>query len=92
MNQATRAEGGLMEPESILSEEAVYANDYRCDLCNGPGALPTTEHMDDPPGFTLYDQPAVCSACAAKWSESTREYRRRVRQWLGSEPDEDGVA
>jgi hypothetical protein len=80
-----------MNPSSILTHQAVH-DDYLCDLCGGPGALPTTEHNDDPPGFTLYGQPVLCDACSERWSNSTREFRRKVRQWLGSEPTEGDAA
>jgi hypothetical protein len=59
--------------------------DYSCNLCGGRGALPTTDHQDDPPGFTLSEQPAVCDACAPRWVDSTREFRRKVRQRFGAE-------
>ena len=78
-----------MKPTHILPERSAY-DGYPCNLCGGPGALPTTEHQDDAPGFTLYDQPCVCGGCDRRWSESTREFRHRVRQGLGTEPP-DGV-
>jgi hypothetical protein len=65
------------------------SDNYICNLCGRRGdALPTLEHSGDEPGFSLYDQPVVCTDCAPRWTHSTREYRRRVRQWLGTEPVE----
>jgi hypothetical protein len=62
------------------------AFNYTCNLCGrrGDDVMPTSGGDD---GFSLYDEPALCKDCAVTWAGSTREFRARVRRWLGVEDE-----
>jgi hypothetical protein len=72
----------------LLQDSSHNPTGDRCDRRGDPDALPDMSHMGDEPGFTLYEQPALCVECESWGYKSAREERRALRQYLGTEPEE----